>query len=294
MPTAIRAVVADPARRYIRSLMRADMLTPTEELDLASRWRDHQDEAALHRLTTAYMRLVVGAANRFRHYGLPIADLVQEGAIGLMEAAARFEPERAVRFSTYATWWVRAAIQDHVLRNWSIVRTGTTAAHKTLFFNLKRLRARIDGDSDRPLPLDARSAIATKLKVSLRDVEQMEGRLSGIDRSLNAPAGEEAEIEWQDLLVDDRPSPEEALMRDHDGALRARWLKLALDELNPRERLVVGERCLTDDGPTLESLGTRLGVSKERVRQIEAQALGKLSRAVRRAAEQAEGGGATR
>lgn len=294
MQMATRATVADPARRYIRSLMRADLLTPAEELALASRWRHDRDEAALHRLTTAYMRLVVGAANRYRHYGLPVADLVQEGAIGLMEAAARFEPEREVRFSTYATWWVRAAIQDHVLRNWSIVRTGTTAAHKTLFFNLKRLRARIDGDGERPLSLDARSEIATKLKVNLRDVEQMEGRLSGIDRSLNAPAGEEAEIEWQDLLADDRPSPEEALMRDHDGALRARWLRLALNELNPRERLVVGERCLTEDGPTLESLGMRLGVSKERVRQIEAQALGKLTRAVLRAAEEAEGGAATR
>jgi len=290
MTTAIRGTVADPARSYIRGLMRVPLLDPEEELELASRWRRLRDEAALHRLTTAYMRLVVGAASRFRSYGLPIDDLVQEGTIGLMEAASRFEPERGVRFSTYATWWVRAAIQDHVLRNWSIVRTGTTAAHKTLFFNLRRLRARIDGDATRPLSVEARQSIARRLNVTLRDVEQMEGRLSGGDRSLNAPVGEEAEIDWQDLLVDDRPTPEEAVMRDHDGALRARWLKLALDELNPRERLIVGERCLADEGPTLEALGLRLGVSKERVRQLEAQALGKLRRAVRKAAEEADAG----
>ncbi len=283
MGTATRGP-ADPERRFVRRLMQGPLLSAEEELDLAARWRRDHDHAALHRLTTAYMRLVVGAANRFRHYGLPVADLLQEGAIGLMEAAARFEPERAVRFSTYASWWVRAAMQDHVLRNWSIVRTGTTAAHKTLFFNLRRLRARIGADGDGPLSHAARSAIADRLGVPVRDVEQMEGRLSGADRSLNAPVGEDADIAWQDLLVDDRPSPEEALMRDHDGRLRARWLKLALEELNPRERLVVDERCLTENGPTLESLGVRLGVSKERVRQIEAQALGKLTRAVRRVA----------
>ena len=282
--------IHDPDRGYIRGLMRVPVLTPDEEFDLAGRWRRYRDESALHRLTTAYMRLVVSAASRMRHYGMPLADLVQEGAIGLMEAAARFEPERGVRFSTYASWWVRAAIQDHVLRNWSIVRTGTTAAHKTLFFNLRRLRARIQADEDRPLPAQARAAIANGLNVTLRDVEEMEGRLAAVDRSLNAPAGEEAEIDWQDLLVDDGPTPEEAVMHAHDGAVRTRWLARALDELNPRERLIVDQRCLAEDGQTLETLGSALGVSKERVRQLEAQALGKLGRAVRAAAERADGG----
>jgi len=207
-------------------------------------------------------------------------DLVQEGNIGLMQAAARFEPERNIRFATYATWWIRSAMQDFVLRNWSIVRTGTTSAHKSLFFNLRRLRARIERHGANATPggtmTDAvRRRIAHELKVGVDDVEQMESRLAA-DRSLNTPMGEDGETDWQDLLADERPSPEDNVQARHDGAARARWLNDALADLSPREREIITERRLRDEGATLEKLGSHLGISKERVRQIEHQALRKL------------------
>lgn len=199
-----------------------------------------------------------------------------------MQAANRFEPERGVRFSTYAAWWIRSAVQDYVLRNWSIVRTGTTSAQKSLFFNLRRLRAKIDGGVDKPLGPEGRSKIAHTLGVPLADVIDMEQRLAASDRSLNAPLAEDGEAEWQDLLADERPDPEETVIMARDGATRARWLDLALRELTPRERTIIAERRLKDDAVTLESLGKELGISKERVRQIEHQALRKLKMSIER------------
>ena len=270
-------------RRFIRNAMNIPLLERDEEQELATAWRDNGDETALHKLVTPYMRLVISTATRYRSYGLPIGDLVQEGNIGLMQAAAKFEPEREVRFSTYATWWIRPSMQEYVLRNWSIVRTGTTAAQKSLFFNLRRLRARIE-DGSGVLTDANRQEIATCLNVPLRDVLMMEGRMSGSDRSLNTPVGENGESEWQDFLADDSADPEEQVMGGHDSAVRHRWIETAVSELNPREQTIIRKRRLSEDGQTLEVLGQDLGISKERVRQIEQEAMKKLKNALQRQA----------
>jgi RNA polymerase sigma-32 factor len=256
------------------------MLEADHELDLARRWRENDDERALHELTTAYMRLVISMASKFRHYGLPLADLVSEGNVGLMQAAARFEPSREVRFSTYASWWIRSSIQDFVLRNWSIVRTGTTAAQKSLFFNLRRLRAKIDDTGDAIMTAENRKWVSEHLGVPERDVASMASRLSASDRSLNAPLAVDGDAQWQDLIPDESATPDQIVMEEHDNAKRKEWIAEALKALNERETLIIMERRLTDDTVTLEVLGKRLGISKERVRQIEHQALGKLRKAL--------------
>ena len=263
-------------REFIRESMSAALLSREREQMLARLWRDHDDEVALHELVMAYMRLVISTASRFRNYGLPMADLVQEGAAGLMQAAARFEPEREVRFSTYAAWWIRSAMQDYILRNWSVVRTGTTAAQKALFFNLRRLRAKIDDGSGRPLDDAGRALIAQEPAVNVGDVEAMEMRLSGGDQSLNATISPSGEDEWQDFLADERPTPEETVMFARDSRTRSIWLAQALSELSAREQTIIKERRLRDEARTLEDLGRDLGISKERVRQIEHRALEKL------------------
>ena len=262
-------------RRFFSESINAPLLTREHEYELAIRWRDEDDEAALHEIVFAYSRLVISTAMRFRNYGLPVADLIQEGSIGLLQAAARFEPERQLRFSTYANWWIRAAMQDFVLRNWSIVRTGTTAAQKSLFFNFRRLRNKIDR-VDGSLRREGRERIASELRVNLKDVEMMEGRLSASDQSLNAPMGENGEAEWQDFIVDTRPLPEETVFEHVDGMSRTAWLYEALDSLSERERIIIGKRRLRDETVTLAELGRDLGISKERVRQIEHKALEKL------------------
>jgi RNA polymerase sigma-32 factor len=262
--------------RYIRRAMQAGLLSRERERELALRWRESGDEAALHELAGAYGRLVVGLAGRFRSYGLPLADLIQEGHVGLMQAAARFETGRDVRFSTYATWWIRAAMQDFVLRNWSIVRTGTTAAQKTLFFNLRRMRARIADPSGTALSPEESGRIATDLGVAPAEVTAMEQRLGAIDQSLNVGLAEGGELERQDLIPDDRPGPEEVVIGMRDAVTRSRWLNEALAELNERERMIIAGRRLAEAGATLERLGSELGISKARVRQLEQRALGKL------------------
>ncbi len=262
--------------RYINSSMNAAFLTRDREFELARRWRNEQDEDALHELVTAYGRLVVKLAARFRHYGLPMSDLVQEGNVGLLQAASRFEPDREVRFSTYASWWIRSMMQEFVLRNWSIVRTGTTAAQKSLFFNLRRLRARHLDEAEGRLSSDARNQIADELRVRACDVEDMEMRLTGADQSLNTTLGDSGEDQWQDFLADDRPSPEEEVQDRRDSHTWSCWLADALEELTPRENVIIRERRLTENVVTLGELGKRLGISKERVRQIEHKALQKL------------------
>jgi len=261
---------------YIKASMREPLLSREREFELARRWRNDGDEAALHALVRSYTRLVVSTASRYRNYGLPMGDLVQEGNVGLMQAAARFEPERDVRFSTYAAWWIRSAMQDYILRNWSIVRTGTTAAQKALFFNLRRLRAKLEDVSAQHLTDEGRKRIAEELNVEVADVQAMEMRMSGNDQSLNAPITESSEDDWQDFLSDVRPSPEDVVIGMRDGEARSRWLAEALGELSPRERTIIRARRLVDDGATLEELGRELGVSKERVRQLEHRALMKL------------------
>lgn len=263
-------------RRFIRHSMNAPLLSREYELHLARQWRQDNNEDALHELVQAYMRLVISTATRFRNYGLPMGDLVQEGAVGLMQAAARFEPDRDVRFSTYAAWWIRSAMQDFILRNWSVVRTGTTAAQKSLFFNLRRLRAKIDDGSRTHLDEKGKAYIARELSVPVAEVEAMEMRLSGTDQSLNAAISPAGEDERQDFLKDERPSPEDVVAEAHDGRTRTAWLASSLSELSAREQTIIRERRLRDDARTLEELGRVLGISKERVRQIEHRALQKL------------------
>ncbi|NMM45118.1 RNA polymerase factor sigma-32 [Rhodospirillaceae bacterium KN72] len=274
--------------RYIRQSMKQPLLSRDKELDLARRWREENDETALHELVSAYTRLVVSMAARFRNYGLPTGDLVQEGNVGLMQAAARFEPERDVRFSTYATWWIRSAMQDYVLRNWSIVRTGTTAAQKSLFFNLRRLRAKIADVSATQMTDEERRSIAEELRVNVSDVEQMEGRLAASDQSLNAHVGEDGESEWIGFLRDDGPSPEEVVIGLKDSESRSLWLREAIGELSEREQTIIRRRRLVEDGATLEELGKVLGVSKERVRQLEHRAMEKLKTSIAKRVDRAD------
>lgn len=272
----------DFRRDMVRAAMQAPYLERDEERDLAVRWRQEQDQDALHRLTTAHMRLVISMAAKFKQFGLSMTDLIQQGHIGLLEAAARFEPEREVRFSTYATWWIRASMQDYVLRNWSIVRGGTSSAQKSLFFNMRRLRARLSKGNDTMKEPRLYEEIARALRVSKEDVALMDSRLSGPDASLNAPVIESDgnSADRQDFLISDWPLPDETVGNGIDGERRIAWLNDALVVLNARELKIIRERRLAEDGATLASLGRTLGISKERVRQIESRALEKLRAAL--------------
>jgi RNA polymerase sigma-32 factor len=261
---------------YVRKVMKEPLLEREKEMRLAHAWHDHHDEKALHELIKAYSRLVISVAIRFRHYGLPMGDLIQEGNLGLMQAAERFEPERDVRFSTYAKWWIRSSIQDYILRNWSIVRTGSTAAQKQLFFNLRRLRAQLANLSTDNMSLEDREKIAETLHVSINDVEAMENRLAAHDLSLSNPINEDSTEEWIDSLADQNPTPESLAVTQFDTKVRRIWIDSALAHLNPRERSIILARRLTDNPITLEALGKNMNISKERVRQLEARALRKM------------------
>ena len=287
--------MAGVRRQFVKAAMAARFLERDEERALAESWRYRGDERALHELAAAHMRLVIALAARFRHYGLPIADLIQEGHVGLLEAAARFEPEREVRFSTYATWWIRASIQDYILRNWSIVRGGTSSAQKALFFNLRRLRAKLSREGGPDSNASMFNTIALAIGVSPADVELMDTRLSAPDVSLNAPVADgesSGQTERVEFLVDDKPLPDETVGEMIDGDRRILWLREALGVLTERELRIVRERRLAEDSATLEALGSRLGISKERVRQIENRAMEKLRRALsdRNAADDAARG----
>ncbi len=269
-------------RQMVRVAMKAPYLTREEEHELAVRWRSDRDKSALDKLTLAHMRLVISVASRFRNFGLPLGDLIQEGHVGLLEAAARFEPEREVRFSTYATWWIRAQIQDYILRNWSIVRGGTSSSQKSLFFNLRRLRAKLSGNQQSMTDSELHQKIADAIGVKQQDVALMNARLSGPDTSLNAPVSDAdgSGADRQDFLVADAPLPDEIVGQSIDDERRAKWLTSALKVLSDRELKIVRERRLADDGATLEALGVKLGISKERVRQIESRAMEKLKTAL--------------
>ena len=263
---------------FMRGAMKAELLDAETETALAKAWRDDRDERALHRLITAYMRLAISMASKFRRYGVPMNDLVQEAGLGLMKAADKFDPDRGVRFSTYAVWWIKASIQDHVMRNWSLVRTGSTSAQKSLFFNLKRVEAQILRESGESLDShQLTEKIATEIGVSVRDVEMMQGRLSGGDYSLNAQqGGDEDGREWIDVLEDDTMQGSEQVDEARDSAVLKSWLDDAMEDLNDREKLIVRQRRLSEKGRTLEMIGQDLGISKERVRQLEGAALAKM------------------
>ncbi len=265
--------------------MRAELLDADTELVLAYAWRDDRDEQALHRLITAYMRLAISMAAKFRRYGAPMNDLIQEASLGLMKAADKFDPDRGVRFSTYAVWWIKASIQDYVMRNWSMVRTGSTSSQKSLFFNLRRVQAKLEREANsRGESLDQhqlRQLIASEVGVPLHDVEMMEGRLSGSDYSLNATQSLDDEgREWIEALEDDGAQAAQIVEESHDRAALRGWLAKAMSCLSERERFIVAERKLRDDPRTLESLGEELGLSKERIRQVEAAAFAKMRRSL--------------
>lgn len=276
-----------------RKAMKAELLDAETERQLAYAWRDNRDEAALHRLINAYMRLAISMAAKFKRYGAPMNDLIQEAGLGLMKAADKFDPDRGVRFSTYAVWWIKASIQDYVMRNWSMVRTGSTSSQKSLFFNMRRVQARLEREAfSRGEALDRhqmRQAISMEIGVPIHDVEMMEGRLSGSDFSLNATQSSEDEgREWIDTLEDSSEQAAEIVEDRHDRKALRDWLAEAVGSLNEREQFIIRERKLKEPVRTLESLGKELGLSKERVRQLEAAALKKMRKQLEAESEEVQ------
>ena len=267
--------------RYLTEIRKFPMLAKDEEFMLAKRWREHEDPAAAHRLVTSHLRLVAKIAMGYRGYGLPIGEVISEGNVGLMQAVKKFEPDKGFRLATYAMWWIRASIQEYILRSWSLVKMGTTAAQKKLFFNLRKAKSEISALEEGDLRPEQVSAIATKLGVLDSEVISMNRRLSGPDASLNAPLRADSENEWQDWLEDKQQVSQEVTLVESDE--KAKFLRLmegAMGELTDRERHILTERRLKDDPTTLETLASEFGVSRERVRQIEVRAFEKLQRAV--------------
>ena len=267
--------------RYLTEIRKFPMLAKDEEFMLAKRWREHEDPAAAHRLVTSHLRLVAKIAMGYRGYGLPIGEVISEGNVGLMQAVKKFEPDKGFRLATYAMWWIRASIQEYILRSWSLVKMGTTAAQKKLFFNLRKAKSEISALEEGDLRPEQVSAIATKLGVLDSEVISMNRRLSGPDASLNAPLRADSENEWQDWLEDKQQVSQEVTLVESDE--KAKFLRLmegAMGELTDRERHILTERRLKDEPTTLETLAAEFGVSRERVRQIEVRAFEKLQRAV--------------
>lgn len=261
---------------FIRQSMESPMLEKEDEWDLARRWQANRDPKALDRLIRSYIRLVMRMAAKFRHYGLSNSDLVQEGVLGLMQAANKFEADRELRFSTYASWWIRSFMQDYILRNWSIVRSGSTAQRKSLFFNMRRMRANLERKN-----LGANSnvmdeEIAKTFRLKTQEVQEMFSRFSSGDQSLNVMVGEDGDMEVGDFMIDPTGTPESKVMELHDEQTHRSWVHKALDKLSPRERQIIIDRRLVDEPRTLEEIGTKIGVSKERVRQLEVRAMEKL------------------
>ena len=269
--------------RYLEEIRQYPMLSADEEYMLAKRWHEHGDRDAAHKLVTSHLRLVAKLAMGYRGYGLPLADMISEGQIGLMQAVRKFDPERGFRLATYAMWWIRASIQEYILHSWSLVKIGTTAAQKKLFFNLRRLKSRLEQLDDNALPPDQVKAIATELQVTEQEVVEMNGRLMGPDHSLNAPLRVEGEGEWQDFLQDETANQEIKLIESDEHKKRVLLLTHAVSQLNPREKRIFEARQLSEEPATLEELSHEFGVSRERVRQIEARALEKVQEGVLKA-----------
>jgi RNA polymerase sigma-32 factor len=283
MARALPIVNEGGLARYLAEIRKFPLLDPQEEYMLAKRWREHQDTEAAHQLVTSHLRLVAKIAMGYRGYGLPINEVIAEGNIGLMQAVKRFEPERGFRLATYAMWWIRASIQEYILRSWSLVKMGTTAAQKKLFFNLRRVKGQIEALEEGDLKPEHVKTIATRLGVPEAEVVSMNRRLASPDSSLNAPVGGEADSEWQDWLADDALDQETRLAESDELEERRTLLSTALEELTPRERDILEARRLRDDPVTLEDLSVKYDISRERVRQIEVRAFEKLQEKMKEA-----------
>jgi len=278
--------------RYLQEIRKFPMLEPNEEYMLAKSWREHDDTKAAHRLVTSHLRLVAKIAMGYRGYGLPLGELISEGNVGMMQAVKRFEPERGFRLATYAMWWIRAAIQEYILHSWSLVKMGTTAAQKKLFFNLRKIKGQIAAIEEGDLSPEQVKIIADRLSVPQEDVVNMNRRLAAPDHSLNAPLRVDGEGEWQDWLVDESDNQEQKLAESEESSQRRRLLTEAMKGLNERERHILMQRRLQDEPATLEDLSQEYGISRERVRQIEVRAFEKLQKAMKLAAARLVGSGA--
>jgi RNA polymerase sigma-32 factor len=270
--------------RYLSEIRRFPMLEPDEEFMLAKRFQEHQDPEAAHKMVTSHLRLVAKIAMGYRGYGLPLSEIISEGNVGLMQAVKRFDPDRGFRLATYAMWWIRAAIQEYILHSWSLVKIGTTAAQKKLFFNLRKVKGQLKAIEEGDLPPETVKEISTRLDVPENDVVDMNRRMMSHDHSLNAPLRIDGDGEWQDWLVDDSQSQEDRLGEDQELGRRQKLLERAMAVLNPRERRILLERRLKDEPATLEDLSKEFGISRERVRQIEVRAFEKIQRSIRNAA----------
>src|SRR5579862_3996917 len=270
--------------RYLQEIRKFPLFEPQQEFMLAKRWREHGDSKAAHQLVTSHLRLVAKIAMGYRGYGLPVAELISEGNVGMMQAVKRFDPDRGFRLATYAMWWIRAAIQEYILHSWSLVKMGTTAAQKKLFFNLRKLKGQLQAMEEGDLSPENLKKIATELDVPEADVVSMNRRLASPDHSLNAPLRSDSEGEWQDWLVDESESQETKLADRQELGLRRDLLEKAMTHLNDRERHILAERRLRDNPTTLEDLSQQYGISRERVRQIEVRAFEKLQKAIKAAA----------
>jgi RNA polymerase sigma-32 factor len=273
--------------RYLTEIRKFPMLARDEEFMLAKRWKEHEDPEAAHRMVTSHLRLVAKIAMGYRGYGLPIGEVISEGNVGLMQAVKKFEPDKGFRLATYAMWWIRASIQEYILRSWSLVKMGTTAAQKKLFFNLRKAKSQISAFEEGDMHPDQVRTIATKLGVLDEEVISMNRRLSGPDASLNAPLRSDSESEWQDWLADDNAvSQETQVAENEERTIRMSLLEEAMTELTDRERHILTERRLKDNPTTLEELASQYGVSRERVRQIEVRAFEKLQKSMQSAAQE--------
>lgn len=275
------AAVGGDLNSYLTRIRDYPMLEVEEEQRLARAWRNDGDETAMHKLVNSHLRLVAKIAMKFRGYGLPVGELISEGNVGMMQAVNRFDPEKGFRLSTYAMWWIRASIQEYILHSWSLVKMGTTASQKKLFFNLRKLKAKLEAFEEGDLVPDHVQEIARTLGVAEADVISMNGRLASHDQSLNAPLREEGEGEWQDWLVDDRPDQEFEVARRQEYDVRKTMLGDAMTSLSDRERHILVQRRINEDPKTLQDLSEDFGISRERVRQIEARALEKIEKSIR-------------
>jgi RNA polymerase sigma-32 factor len=284
MANSVPVVSEGNLSRYLQEIRKFPMLAPEEEFMLAKRWKEHQDPEAAHKLVTSHLRLVAKIAMGYRGYGLPLSELISEGNVGMMHAVKRFDPDRGFRLATYAMWWIRASIQEYILHSWSLVKMGTTAAQKKLFFNLRKLKGQLQALDEGDLSPEHVQKIAKDLGVPESDVISMNRRLAAPDHSLNAPLRAESEGEWQDWLVDEQESQEQKLGDRQELGIRRDLLVKAMSLLNERERDILGERRLKENPTTLEDLSQKYGISRERVRQIEVRAFEKLQKAIKAAA----------